>query len=60
MFFEVHHITKPKSIHLIVDGVTYLDFQFQKSIALIILYILHTGQFHYINIEVYNFKISPI
>jgi hypothetical protein len=54
--FEVHHRTKPKSIHLIVNSITYLDFQFQKSLALIILYILHANQFHYINIEVYNFK----
>jgi hypothetical protein len=59
-FFEVHHRTKPKSIHLIVASVTYLEFQFQKSMASIILYILHTNQFHYINIEVYNFKMSPI
>jgi hypothetical protein len=58
--FEVHHRTKPKSIHLIVASITYLDFQFQKSIAPIILYILHTNQFHYINIEVYNFKMNPI
>jgi hypothetical protein len=58
--FEVHHRTKPKSIRLIVASVTYLDFQFQKSIAPIILYILHTNQFHYINTEVYNFKMSPI
>jgi hypothetical protein len=58
--FEVHHRTKPKSIHLIVASVTYLDFQFQKSIILIIIYFLHTNQFHYINIEVYNFKMSPI
>jgi hypothetical protein len=58
--FEVHHKTKPKSIHLIIANVTYLDFQFQKSIAPIILYIFHTNQFHYINIEVYNFKMSLI
>jgi hypothetical protein len=58
--FEVHHKTKPKSIHLIVASVTYLDFQFQKSIALVILYILHTNQFHYTYIEVYKFKMSPI
>jgi len=58
--FEVHYRTKPKSIHLIVASVTYLDFQFQKFIDPIILYIVHTNQFHYINIEVYNFKMSPI
>jgi hypothetical protein len=58
--FEVHHITKPKSIHLIVDSVTYLDFQFQKFIDPIILHVFHTNQFHYINIEFYNFKMSPI
>jgi hypothetical protein len=58
--FEVHHKSKPKSIHLIVASFTYLDFQFQKSITPIILYILHTNQFHYINIEVYNSKMSPI
>jgi hypothetical protein len=58
--FEVHYRTKPKSIHLIVASVTYLDFQFQKFIDPIILYIVHTNQFHYINIEVYNFKTSPI
>jgi hypothetical protein len=58
--FEFRHRTKPRSIHLIVASFTYLDFQFQKSIAPIILYILHTNQFHYINIEVYNFKMSPI
>jgi len=59
-FFEVHYRTKPKSVHLIVASVTYLDFQFQKFIDPIILYIVHTNQFHYINIEVYNFKMSPI
>jgi hypothetical protein len=53
-------IIKPKSILLIVTSVTNLDFQFQKSIASIILYILHTNEFHYINIEIYNFKMSPI
>jgi hypothetical protein len=58
--FEVHHRTKPKSIQLIVASVTYLNFQFQKLTVLIILYILHINQFHYINIEVYNFKMSPI
>jgi hypothetical protein len=58
--FEFHHRTKPKFVHLIVVSVTYFDFQFQKSIAPIILYILHTNKFHYINIEVYNFKMSPI
>jgi hypothetical protein len=58
--FEVHHRTKSKSIHLIVASITFLDFQFQKSITPIILYIFHTNQFHYINIEVYNFKMSPI
>jgi hypothetical protein len=58
--FEVHHRTKPKSIHLIIASVTYFDFQFQKSIAPIILYIFHTNQFHYINIETYNFKMNPI
>jgi len=58
--FEVHHKTKPKSIHLIVVSITYFDFQFQKSIAPIILYIFHTNQFHYINIEAYNFKMNPI
>ncbi len=58
--FEVHHRTKPKSIHLIVASITYLDFQFQKSIAHVIFYILHTNQFHYINIEFYNFKMNPI
>jgi hypothetical protein len=58
--FEVHYRTKPKSVHLIVASVTYLDFQFQKFIDPIILYIVHTNQFHYINIEVYNFKMSPI
>jgi len=58
--FEVHYRTKPKSVHLIVASVTYLDFQFQKFIDPIILYIDHTNQFHYINIEVYNFKMSPI
>jgi hypothetical protein len=58
--FEVHHRTKPKSIHLIVANVTYFDFQVQKSIAPIILYIVHTNQFHYINIEVYTFKLNPI
>jgi len=26
IFFEVHHRIKPKSIHLIVASVTYLDF----------------------------------
>jgi hypothetical protein len=41
--FEIHHKSKPKSIHLIVASVTYLDFQFQKSIAPIILYIMHTN-----------------
>jgi len=60
-FFEIHHRTKPKSIHLIDANVTYLNFQFQKFIAPIILYIFHTNQFHYIHIEVYNFNlISPI
>jgi hypothetical protein len=58
--FEVHHKTKPKSIHLIGASITYLDFQFEKSTTPIILYILHTNQFHYINIEVYNFKMGPI
>jgi hypothetical protein len=58
--FEVHHRTKPKSIHLIVTNIAYLGFQFRKFIAPIILYILHTNQFQYINIEVYNFKMSPI
>jgi hypothetical protein len=58
--FEVHHKTKPKSIHLIVASFTYLDFQSQKSIAPKILYIFHTNQFQYINIEVYNFKMNHI
>jgi hypothetical protein len=57
---KVHHKTKPKSNHLIVANITYLDFQFQKPIAPIILYILHTNQFHYIIIEVHNFKMNPI
>jgi hypothetical protein len=60
IFFEVHHGTKPKSIRVIVVSIKYLDFQFQKSIAPIILHIFHANQFHYINIEVYNFKMSPI
>jgi hypothetical protein len=58
--FDVHHITKPKSIHLIVVSVKYFEFQFQKFIAPIILYFFHTNQFHYINIEVYNFKMNSI
>jgi hypothetical protein len=29
-FFEVHHRTKPKSIHLIVDSVPYVDFNFKS------------------------------
>jgi hypothetical protein len=42
--FEIHHKTKPKSIHLIVASVTYLNFQFQKFP--VILYIFHTNRFH--------------
>jgi len=59
-YFKVHHRTKPKSIHFIVDSVTYLDFQLQKFIAPTILYTFHANQFHYVDIEVHNFKISPI
>jgi hypothetical protein len=54
--FEIHHKTKPKSIHLIDVSGTCLNFQFQKFIAPIILYNFHTNQFHYIHIEVYNFN----
>jgi hypothetical protein len=54
--FEVHHKTKPKSIHLIVANITYLDFQFQKSIAPIILYIFHTNRLHYIKLKFISSK----
>jgi hypothetical protein len=58
--FKVHHWTKPKSIHFIAASVTYPNFQLQKSIAPTILCIFHVNQFHYVHIEVYNFKMSPI
>ncbi len=59
-FFKVHHRTKPKSIHFIVTSVTYTNFQLQKSIVPTILCIFHANQFHYIHIEIHNFKMSPI
>jgi hypothetical protein len=58
--FNVHHKTKPKSIHFIATIVTYLDFQLQKSIAPTILCIFHANQFHYVHIEVHNFIRNPI
>jgi hypothetical protein len=58
--FKVHHTTNAKSIHFIATSVTYLDFQLHKSIAPTILCIVHANQFHYVHIEVHNFKMSPI
>jgi hypothetical protein len=57
--FKVHR-TQQKSIQFIVPNVIYFNFQVQKSIAPTILCIFHPNQFHYVYIEVHNFKMSPI